>query len=158
MLKNTSVLTILVTGGVLFELPQAKNSDQGQEWNLVRESKGVIEQQEPDAEIDQQRNPQKVSDDAALPNYEFAYGVHDPVTGDHKDQWEKRVGDHVQGVYTLDQPNGKKRIVEYEGDQRGVKQVVKEVDIVSELSRREQLNGIGHSYNILDKIDSSVIK
>ncbi|XP_065084583.1 cuticle protein-like [Ochlerotatus camptorhynchus] len=52
----------------------------------------------------------------SYPEYEFAYGVRDPITGDHKDQWEKRVGDHVQGVYMFEEADGTQRIVEYEVD------------------------------------------
>lgn len=54
----------------------------------------------------------------SYPEYEFAYGVRDPKTGDHKDQWEKRVGDHVQGVYMFEESDGTQRIVEYEADDK----------------------------------------
>ncbi|XP_055604474.1 larval cuticle protein A2B-like [Uranotaenia lowii] len=52
------------------------------------------------------------------PEYEFAYGVKDPITGDHKDQWEKRSGDHVQGIYMFEEADGTQRIVEYEADDK----------------------------------------
>uniref|UniRef100_A0A903VVK6 Uncharacterized protein n=1 Tax=Aedes aegypti TaxID=7159 RepID=A0A903VVK6_AEDAE len=149
MLITASVLIILAVDLYLAN-SQNQNVGQSEEWNLVRESKGVIETQQPEQEI---------SEDIVLPNYEFAYGVHDPKTGDHKDQWEKRVGDYVKGVYSLDQPNGKKRIVEYEGDgERGVEQTVKEVDAAEESTRRELLNGIGYIYKSMKKIDSTIIK
>ncbi|XP_029734604.2 cuticle protein 8-like [Aedes albopictus] len=147
MLNTATVLLVLIVGGHLTH-SQNQNVDQSEEWDLARKSKGDIQQQEPQ---------EKISESSVQPNYEFAYGVYDPITGDHKDQWEKRVGDHVQGVYKLDQPNGRKRIVEYEGDsKRGVEQTVKEVDGAGKVGRREQLNGIGHSYNTLKKIDATI--
>lgn len=33
------------------------------------------------------------------PQYKFEYGVKDPHTGDHKNQWETRDGDNVKGLY-----------------------------------------------------------
>lgn len=62
------------------------------------------------------------------PKYEFDYGVKDPKTGDHKSQWEKRDGDHVKGGYTIAEPDGTERIVEYEADDKnGFNAVVKVV-------------------------------
>ena len=54
----------------------------------------------------------------AYPKYKFEYGVKDPHTHDHKSQWEVRDGDHVKGAYTLEQPDGKHRIVEYTADDK----------------------------------------
>lgn len=60
------------------------------------------------------------------PKYQFDYGVKDPKTGDHKSQWEKRDGDVVKGVYTLHEPDGTERVVEYEADDKnGFNAVVK---------------------------------
>ncbi|XP_019892804.1 uncharacterized protein LOC101893026 [Musca domestica] len=33
----------------------------------------------------------------SYPQYQFEYGVQDSKTGDNKNQWEQRDGDHVQG-------------------------------------------------------------
>ncbi|XP_049539619.1 serum response factor homolog A-like isoform X2 [Anopheles darlingi] len=92
-----------------------------------------------------------------FPLYDFAYGVYDPATGDKKEQWEKRVGDFVKGKYTLEQPDGTKRIVEYEADDKnGFEAIVKEID------RIDGRNGVkwGHtdedvaqSYSKLNKYD-----
>ncbi|XP_059058091.1 larval/pupal rigid cuticle protein 66-like [Achroia grisella] len=43
----------------------------------------------------------------------FSYGVRDPHTGDVKDQHEKRVGNSVVGQYSLLEPDGTKRVVDY---------------------------------------------
>lgn len=49
-------------------------------------------------------------------HYEFAYSVHDPHTGDVKDQHETRNGDQVQGHYSLVEPDGHRRTVHYKAD------------------------------------------
>ncbi|XP_045460331.1 larval cuticle protein A2B-like [Harmonia axyridis] len=50
------------------------------------------------------------------PQYNFAYGVADHSTGDIKDQEESRDGDVVKGKYSLVEPDGSKRTVEYTAD------------------------------------------
>ncbi|XP_072379952.1 uncharacterized protein [Diabrotica undecimpunctata] len=50
------------------------------------------------------------------PHYMFAYSVNDPYTGDSKTQVEGRVGDRVEGQYSLDEPDGTRRIVDYTAD------------------------------------------
>ncbi|NP_001166647.1 cuticle protein 19-like [Bombyx mandarina] len=52
----------------------------------------------------------------AHPKYEFEYKVSDPHTGDHKSQHESRDGDVVKGYYSLHQPDGSIRHVDYHGD------------------------------------------
>ncbi|XP_054260466.1 uncharacterized protein LOC128985110 [Macrosteles quadrilineatus] len=62
------------------------------------------------------------------PKYEFKYGVHDPHTGDIKQQWEHRDGDKVKGMYSLVEPDGTIRIVEYTADDHnGFNAVVKKI-------------------------------
>lgn len=62
------------------------------------------------------------------PKYQFDYGVKDLKTGDIKSQWEKRDGDVVKGSYSLHEPDGSERIVEYEADDKhGFNAVVKHV-------------------------------
>lgn len=59
-------------------------------------------------------------------HYKFNYAVHDPHTGDVKDQWESRDGDVVKGSYSLVQPDGATRTVEYTADKHnGFSAVVK---------------------------------
>ncbi|KAF6199439.1 hypothetical protein GE061_007465 [Apolygus lucorum] len=52
----------------------------------------------------------------AHPAYKFEYGVADGHTGDVKSQSEVRDGDVVKGSYSLVEPDGSKRIVEYTAD------------------------------------------
>lgn len=42
--------------------------------------------------------------------------MHDPHTGDVKQQHEERDGDRVRGSYTLKEADGTIRLVEYEAD------------------------------------------
>ena len=50
------------------------------------------------------------------PQYKFEYSVHDSHTGDVKSQQEERDGDVVHGVYSLLEPDGSKRTVQYSAD------------------------------------------
>ncbi|ENN81502.1 uncharacterized protein LOC109546740 [Dendroctonus ponderosae] len=52
----------------------------------------------------------------APPKYSFKYGVNDFHTGDIKAQHEIRDGDRVQGEYSLVEPDGSIRTVEYTAD------------------------------------------
>lgn len=53
---------------------------------------------------------------AGNPQYEFGYDVQDGLTGDSKNQFETRSGDYVQGQYSLNDPDGTRRIVDYVAD------------------------------------------
>ncbi|XP_045504334.1 larval cuticle protein A2B-like [Colias croceus] len=50
------------------------------------------------------------------PQYSYAYDIQDALTGDSKSQHETRSGDVVQGFYSLVDPDGTKRTVEYTAD------------------------------------------
>ncbi|KAK9745546.1 Insect cuticle protein [Popillia japonica] len=50
------------------------------------------------------------------PQYNYAYEINDQHTGDVKSQQEWRDGDVVKGYYSLIEPDGTKRTVEYEAD------------------------------------------
>ncbi|XP_049772407.1 cuticle protein 18.6-like [Schistocerca cancellata] len=50
------------------------------------------------------------------PEYSFAYNVQDAHTGDSKSQHESRSGDVVQGSYSLAEPDGSIRTVDYTAD------------------------------------------
>ncbi|KAL1122596.1 hypothetical protein AAG570_002926 [Ranatra chinensis] len=52
----------------------------------------------------------------AHPQYSFHYNVHDAHTGDVKSQEEHRDGDVVKGRYSLVEPDGSTRTVEYAAD------------------------------------------
>ncbi|XP_049853396.1 cuticle protein 21-like [Schistocerca gregaria] len=50
------------------------------------------------------------------PEYSFSYSVNDAITGDSKAQQETRSGDVVQGSYSLAEPDGSIRTVDYTAD------------------------------------------
>ena len=52
----------------------------------------------------------------APPKYAFKYGVNDYHTGDVKSQHETRDGDVVKGQYSLVEPDGSIRTVDYTAD------------------------------------------
>ncbi|XP_035900257.1 larval cuticle protein A3A-like [Anopheles stephensi] len=52
----------------------------------------------------------------ANPQYSYSYAVADAVTGDNKSQQESRSGDVVTGSYSLVEPDGTRRVVEYNAD------------------------------------------
>uniref|UniRef100_A0A8D8Z4N3 Cuticle protein 19 n=1 Tax=Cacopsylla melanoneura TaxID=428564 RepID=A0A8D8Z4N3_9HEMI len=64
----------------------------------------------------------------AYPRYQFEYGVNDPHTGDVKKQYEERDGDKVRGYYSLVEPDGSIRIVEYTADDKnGFQAIVRKI-------------------------------
>lgn len=48
--------------------------------------------------------------------HSYAYDIKDSLTGDYKSQHESRQGDVVQGSYSLVEPDGSTRTVEYTAD------------------------------------------
>nr|CAD7432919.1 unnamed protein product [Timema monikensis] len=65
-------------------------------------------------------------DHYTYPAYKFDYAVHDPHTGDIKNQWESRDGDVVKGSYSLVEADGTLRTVDYTADKHnGFNAVVK---------------------------------
>ncbi|XP_066255529.1 larval cuticle protein A2B-like [Euwallacea similis] len=50
------------------------------------------------------------------PQYTYGYDINDELTGDSKSQTETRNGDVVEGSYSLVEPDGNRRIVDYTAD------------------------------------------
>ncbi|NP_001166699.1 cuticular protein RR-2 motif 58 precursor [Bombyx mori] len=62
----------------------------------------------------------------------FSYNVADPSTGDFKSQVETRVGGTVSGQYSLIEPDGTKRTVDYAADDvNGFNAVVRKDPVVA---------------------------
>lgn len=58
--------------------------------------------------------------------YKYSYNIDDPTTGDMKSQHEVRQGDVVSGSYTVVDPDGTRRTVDYTADpQKGFNAVVR---------------------------------
>ncbi|XP_039760335.1 larval cuticle protein A2B-like [Pararge aegeria] len=67
-----------------------------------------------------------------LPQYRFGYNVADALTGDYKSQQEQRNGDLVQGSYSLVDPDGTRRTVDYSADSvNGFNAVVRKEPLVA---------------------------
>lgn len=65
------------------------------------------------------------------PLYSFAYDVQDSLTGDFKSQVETRSGGVVRGQYSVIDPDGTKRIVDYTADPiHGFNAIVRKTPIV----------------------------
>jgi hypothetical protein len=64
----------------------------------------------------------------AHPRYSYNYGVADGITGDRKTQHEVRDGDVVKGSYSVAEPDGSIRVVDYAADGvNGFNAVVKRI-------------------------------
>lgn len=50
------------------------------------------------------------------PHYTYAYSVNDQYTGDSKSQHESRAGNVVRGQYSVTDPDGSRRTVDYTAD------------------------------------------
>jgi hypothetical protein len=48
--------------------------------------------------------------------YHYRYAVDDPTSGVVNDRWEHRQGEYVKGAYSVLEPDGQLRIVDYEVD------------------------------------------
>ncbi|KAK9503201.1 hypothetical protein O3M35_011821 [Rhynocoris fuscipes] len=57
-------------------------------------------------------------------NYEYSYAIDDKVNGVVSDRWEERRGSYVKGAYSLLEPGGKVRTVDYQVDGDGGFQAV----------------------------------
>ncbi|KAI5636111.1 insect cuticle protein domain-containing protein [Phthorimaea operculella] len=64
------------------------------------------------------------------PRYAYNYAVNDPHTHDKKAQWELRDGGTVKGSYSLVEPDGSLRVVDYHADDHtGFNAVVKKLGV-----------------------------
>ncbi|XP_055527204.1 cuticle protein 8-like [Wyeomyia smithii] len=137
----------------------------------VRQQKIVQPKEQPPHNLGEIESELEVDqkDFHTYPKYKYEYGVKDPLTGDHKSQWEMRDGDIVKGSYTLDEPDGSQRIVEYRADDRnGFEAVVKTIkrphlntQILLDASdkqtqsnsKSDKLSSVGRSYTKLTRYD-----
>lgn len=59
---------------------------------------------------------QVLEEPSAPAHYDYGYSVNDPLTGDSKVQHETRRGNVVRGRYSLIDPDGTRRTVDYAAD------------------------------------------
>ncbi|XP_026761327.3 uncharacterized protein LOC113520252 [Galleria mellonella] len=70
--------------------------------------------------------------------YKYSYNIEDPTTGDTKSQYEVRHGGTVSGAYSVIDPDGTKRTVEYTADPKeGFKAVVRKEPAENVVSQKE---------------------
>ncbi|CAG9793423.1 unnamed protein product [Diatraea saccharalis] len=69
-----------------------------------------------------------------LPQYSYGYDVQDALTGDYKGHQEHRNGDLVTGSYTVVDPDGTRRVVDYAADPiNGFNAVVRREPLVAKV-------------------------
>ncbi|XP_049840185.1 cuticle protein 19-like [Schistocerca gregaria] len=77
----------------------------------------------------------------AYPKYSYKYGVNDLHTGDIKSAHEERDGDKVHGQYTLVEPDGAIRTVDYTADKHsGFNAVVRRTEPLHHDKHRDLLD------------------
>ncbi|CAG9860134.1 unnamed protein product [Phyllotreta striolata] len=82
----------------------------------------------------------------ANPQYEYGYDIDDAQTGDSKSQNEQRQGNFVQGSYSVVDPDGHKRTVEYTADPiNGFSAVVRREPVQAKALHRNV--GVSRNYN-----------
>lgn len=80
--------------------------------------------------------------------YKYSYNIDDPSTGDSKSQHEVRHGDVVSGSYSVVDPDGTKRTVDYTADpKKGFNAVVRTEPVASQAySPAHNTIDTGHQY------------
>ncbi|EEZ98277.1 larval cuticle protein A2B [Tribolium castaneum] len=93
------------------------------------------------------------------PQYSYAYDVQDPITGDSKSQVESRSGDVVHGQYSLNDPDGTRRTVDYTADPiNGFNAVVKKSPLVHAIATPVVKSvPVVHSNEVVAKVASPVV-
>ncbi|XP_011178624.2 ras-interacting protein RIP3 [Zeugodacus cucurbitae] len=130
---------------------------------LQQQQKSSITQQQQQQQQDQQSQEQtdtttdSSEDYDSHPQYSFAYDVRDTLTGDEKQQEEKRDGDLVQGQYSLVEPDGTRRVVEYTADDINGFNAIVSKQLVDERSRASASATASSSrYNSFETLQSQI--
>jgi hypothetical protein len=79
----------------------------------------------------------------AYPKYKYSYGVNDKHTGDHKSAYEYRDGKVTKGSYSVLQPDGILRTVNYVVSPKGGFQA----EVINKgVAKHAPVHGKGHDY------------
>ncbi|KAH8391553.1 hypothetical protein KR200_010506, partial [Drosophila serrata] len=99
--------------------------------------------------------PNSSEDYDSRPQYSFAYDVRDTLTGDDKRQEEKRDGDLVKGQYSLIEPDGTRRIVEYTADDAsGFNAIVSKQRLDEQQQRITSSSSSSSRFNSLEELQT----
>ncbi|XP_039502222.1 trichohyalin [Drosophila santomea] len=99
--------------------------------------------------------PNSSEDYDSRPQYSFAYDVRDSLTGDDKRQEEKRDGDLVKGQYSLIEPDGTRRIVEYTADDVSGFNAIVSKQRLDEQQQQQRLSASSSSrFNSLEELQT----
>ncbi|BFF95470.1 trichohyalin [Drosophila madeirensis] len=99
--------------------------------------------------------PNSSEDYDTRPQYSFAYDVRDTLTGDDKRQEEKRDGDLVKGQYSLIEPDGTRRIVEYTADDAsGFNAIVSNQRVDEQQQRISSSSSSSSRYSSIEELQS----
>lgn len=120
---------------VVYQQHEAEGGDEGEDHHqYLTAGYASIGHQAQHHQVEEQYHPQEEQhynhheeehvDYYAHPKYAFKYGVHDYHTGDVKSQHETRDGDVVKGQYSLVEPDGSIRTVDYTADDKNGFQAV----------------------------------
>nr|CAD7412841.1 unnamed protein product [Timema cristinae] len=95
----------------------SKSQHESRDGDVVQGSYSLVEPDGTRRIVDYTADPVAVDTDFdPHPQYSYAYDIQDALTGDSKSQHESRDGDVVQGSYSLVEPDGTRRIVDYTAD------------------------------------------
>uniref|UniRef100_A0A034W6K3 Larval cuticle protein A3A n=1 Tax=Bactrocera dorsalis TaxID=27457 RepID=A0A034W6K3_BACDO len=129
---------------------------------LQQQQKSSITQQQQQQQDQQSQEQTDTTTDSSEdydshPQYSFAYDVRDTLTGDEKQQEEKRDGDLVQGQYSLVEPDGTRRVVEYTADDINGFNAIVSKQLVDERSRASASATASSSrYNSFETLQSQI--
>ncbi|XP_025417761.1 cuticle protein 7-like [Sipha flava] len=92
--------------------------------------------------------PEHHGEQPSRKTYHFQYAVHDPLTGDEKSHNEVSDGHGtVTGTYTVVEPDGSKRVVEYTADdEHGFRAQVKKIEQPKPSEYDAPVHGHQYSY------------
>ncbi|KAM3962388.1 cuticular protein RR-2 motif 125 [Aphomia sociella] len=102
------------------------------------------------------------SSNSENPSYSFSYGVSDSRTGDIKAVWEAKEGDTVKGHYSVVEPDGSMRTVEYSaGPNSGFQAVVSNPGIPQPKSSQsfiedKALKDYDHDFDFSEDADEEI--
>ncbi|XP_034669067.1 trichohyalin [Drosophila subobscura] len=139
----------------LNQLSKSSTSSLQQQQQLLDLNGNVDGNNEDDDDDATTITPSSSEDYDTRPQYSFAYDVRDTLTGDDKRQEEKRDGDLVKGQYSLIEPDGTRRIVEYTADDAsGFNAIVSNQRVDEQQQRISSSSSSSSRYSSIEELQS----